>query len=189
MGRGRDRQCPPSGDDPDALFGAANCDVVGLNCGNLRDGRLIYRRQKTIRSPEGIEINIPVHSYLAQTVALVAGDGFTFLQTARGRSRPMKGLGSSMRKGCDKAGLPLCSSHALRKAICRRVAEAGGTAHAIMSVSGHISLKDAQRYCEAFGRKEMATHAMACLPHGAEQEPNLANHPERFANTAAKDMK
>ncbi|SDL09092.1 tyrosine-type recombinase/integrase [Paracoccus chinensis] len=168
--------------------GAAKCDAVKLGRGNIRDGRLVYRRNKTRRNPEGIEVNIPIHPYLAETLAHVPPDAFTFLQTKDGLSRSVKGLGTSMRKWCDKAGLPLCSSHGLRKAICRRIAEAGGTAFAIMSVSGHISLKEAQKYCEEFGRKGMADSAIASLPGGANGEQKLTNHPARFVEKSRKRL-
>ncbi len=169
--------------------GAAKCDAVKLGRGNIRDGRLVYRRNKTRKNPDGIEVNIPLHPYLAETLARVSADAFTFLQTEGGLSRSVKGLGTSMRKWCDKAGLPLCSSHGLRKAICRRIAEAGGTAFAIMSVSGHISLKEAQKYCEDFGRKGLADSAIASLPGGANGEQKLTNHPARFVKKTAKVLK
>lgn len=169
--------------------GAAKCDAVKMGRGNIRDGRLIYRRNKTRRNPEGIEVNIPIHPYLVETLAHVPSDAFTLLQTENGLSRSVKGLGSSMRKWCDKAGLALCSSHGLRKAICRRIAEAGGTAFQIMSVSGHISLKEAQKYCEEFGRKALADTAIASLPGGANGEQKLTNHPARFVKKSDKGLK
>lgn len=169
--------------------GAAKCDAVKLGRGNIRDGRLVYRRNKTRKNPEGIEVNIPLHPYLVETLEHLPPHAFTFLQTENGMSRSVKGLGSSMRKWCDKAGLTLCSSHGLRKAICRRIADAGGSAPAIMSVSGHISLKEAQKYCEEFGRKGLADSAIASLPGGANGERKLTNHPARFVNKSNKVLK
>ena len=44
------------------------------------------------------------------------------------------------------AGLPIdCQPHGLRKAAGRRLAEAGCTAHEIMSVLGHKTLSEAER--------------------------------------------
>lgn len=88
-------------------------------------------------------------------------------------------------RSCDR----LCSAHGLRKAICRRIAEAGGKPHEIMSVSGHISLAEAQRYSESFGRKGLADSAIARLPHGAKPEQNLVNHPARFARKSDNTLK
>lgn len=169
--------------------GAAKCDAVKLGRGNIRDGRIVYRRRKTKKSPEGFEVNIPVHPYLAETLALVAPDAFTFLQSEIGQARSPKGLGSSMRKWCDKAGLPLCSSHGLRKAICRRIAEVEGDVFKVMAVSGHTDIKEAQKYCERFNRKGKANSAIAGLPGGAEREQNLTNHPARFVRSAINAMK
>lgn len=169
--------------------GAAKCDAVQLGRGNVRDGVLSYRRKKTRKNPDGILVEIPVHPFLAEALSHVQQIAFTYLATENGLPRSVAGLGSSMRRWCDKAKLPLCSSHGLRKAICRRIAEAGGTAPQIMSVSGHISLKEAQRYCAAFGRKKMAEGAIALLPHGSNAEQNLANHPARFVSFPAKSLK
>lgn len=169
--------------------GAAKCDAVKLGRGNIRDGRIVYRRRKTKKNPEGFEVNIPVHPYLAETLALVAPDAFTFLQSEIGQARSPKGLGSSMRKWCDKAGLPLCSSHGLRKAICRRIAEVEGDVFKVMAVSGHTDIKEAQKYCERFNRKGKADSAIAGLPGGAESEQNLTNHPTRFVKSTINIMK
>jgi hypothetical protein len=92
-----------------------------------------------------------------------------------------------MRKWCDMAGLPLCSSHRLPKAICRRIAEANGTPHEIMAVSGHVTLAMAQKYCETFGRRDMADSAFSRLI-GANVEQNLTNHPERFVRKSPKTL-
>lgn len=158
--------------------GASKVDAVKLGQANIIGGRLVYRRQKTRKNPSGIEVDIPIHYDLAAALEHCQGK-FTFLETGYGKSRSRNGLGTSMRKWCDKANLPLCSSHGLRKAICRRIAEAGGTVHEIMSVSGHVTVSEAQRYCETFGRKSLADSAFAKLS-STKIEQNLTNHPKRF---------
>lgn len=167
--------------------GAAKVDAVKLGKASVKDGRIVYRRQKTRKNPGGIEVNIPIHPDLAQALALTR-DRFTFLETAHGKARSRKGLGTSMRKWCDKAGLPLCSSHGLRKAICRRIAEAEGTPHEIMSVSGHVTMSEAQRYCETFGRKGLSDSAFAKMGR-TNPEQNLTNFPTRFVKSNDKTMK
>ena len=87
-----------------------------------------------------------------------------------------------MRKWCHKAGLPLCSSHGLRKAICRRIAETEGDVFKVMAVSGHTYMREAQKYCEQFGRKSKADPAILSLPDGAKIEDKVTNHPARFVN-------
>ncbi len=169
--------------------GAAKCDAVRIGKGHIRDGRIVYRRRKTKKNPDGFEVNIPIHSYLAETLSHVPADAFTFLETANGRARTAAGLGSSMRKWCDKAGLPNCSSHGLRKAICRRIAEIEGDVFKVMAVSGHHDLKEAQKYIDKYNRKAKADSAIESLPSGGNQERNLANHPARFAKKSHSDMK
>jgi integrase len=169
--------------------GAARVDAVKLGRGNVKDGRLDYRRQKTRKNPKGILVNIPVHPALAEVLELVPAHAFTFLQTAHGKARTASGLGTRMREWCDAAGLPLCSSHGLRKAICRRLAEAGATAPEIMSVSGHTTLAEVQRYIDAFGRQNAADVAFSKLSGGPKPEQSVTNHPARFVKPDAKPLK
>ena len=63
-------------------------------------------------------------------------------------------------RGLERAGLPHCSAHGLRKAAARRLAEAGCSAHEIMSITGHQSLKEVERYTREAGRRNLADSAM-----------------------------
>jgi hypothetical protein len=49
----------------------------------------------------------------------------------------------------------------LRKAACRRLAEAGCSANEIASISGHTTLKEVARYTKAVDQARMARNAMA----------------------------
>lgn len=167
--------------------GASKVDAVKLGPSNVKDGRIEYRRQKTKKNPSGILVSIPIHPDLEEALEQKVAT-FTFLETGHGNARSRKGLGSSMRKWCDKAGLPMCSSHGLRKAICRRIAEAGGTPFEIMSVSGQVTLAMAQKYCETFGRRDLADSAFHKL-NGTNAEQNLTNHPARFVKKTGKQLK
>jgi integrase len=166
--------------------GAAKVDAVKLGPANVKDGRIEYRRQKTKKNPSGILISLPIHPALATALA-ARPVTFTYLETAHNKARSCNGLGTSMRKWCDMAGLPLCSSHGLRKAICRRIAEANGTPHEIMAVSGHVTLAMAQKYCETFGRRDMADSAFSRLV-GTKAEQTLTNHPARFVKKSPKTL-
>lgn len=68
-----------------------------------------------------------------------------------------------MRAWCDKADLPNCTSHGLRKAIARRLAEAGAPPHEIMAVTGHATLAEVTRYTRDANRPNMADGAMTRL--------------------------
>jgi site-specific recombinase XerD len=88
----------------------------------------------------------------------------TFLHTRDGTPRSPNGLGGDFRRWCDAAGLPAhCSLHGLRKAGARRLAEAGASAKEIMSVTGHRTLSEVQRYIDRADKAKLAESAIAKL--------------------------
>lgn len=142
--------------------GASRSDVVKLGPDNIENGRISYRRKKMERR-DGVLIDIPIHPDLDRRLARLTPSPETFLQTEAGTPRTPAGLGTKMREWCNKAKLPNCSSHGLRKACARRLAEAGATAHEIASVTGHRTLAEVQRYTEAAERAGLADNAMEKL--------------------------
>lgn len=163
--------------------GASRADVVRLGRTNLEAApegtRIEYRRQK-MNKRAGVLISIPLHPDLAEVIDALPAT-FTFLQTAQGRARSPDGLGNSVRKWCNAAGLSECSAHGLRKACARRLAEAGATSHEIMAVTGHKSLAEAERYTAEFDRAGSADKGMAKLISRPNGEQRVANLPSRFA--------
>jgi integrase len=68
------------------------------------------------------------------------------------------------RDRCNEAGLPEhCAAHGLRKAACRRLAEAGCSANVIASISGHTTLTEVARYTKAADQERMAREGMAAI--------------------------
>ena len=161
--------------------GAARVDAVKLGPENIRNGKIEYKRQKTRRSG-GVLVSIPIHPDLAEVLARLPTDR-PFLATLKGKERSAGGLGNLMQSWTEKAKLPHCSAHGLRKACARRLAEAGATAHEIGAVTGHKTLALVQRYTEAAGRGGMADSAMEKLISRPNGERNLANLSERFVNS------
>jgi len=97
----------------------------------------------------------------------------TFLVTEYDRSFSPAGFTNKFRDWCSEAGLPKgLSPHGLRKAMCRRLAEAGSTPHEIMAISGHKSLTEVTRYTEAANRLRLAGDAMRTV---AEVERRTRN--------------
>jgi integrase len=139
--------------------GQRRSDVVRLGRQHLRDGLLHLRQQKT-----GAVLAIPVHPALVEILSATPTNNLTFLVTRDGSPFTPAGFGNHFREWCDKAGLPKeCSAHGLRKAACRRLAEAGCSALEIMAISGHTSLREVQRYCAAADQARMARSAMASV--------------------------
>jgi integrase len=165
--------------------GAARSDAVMLGWGTVKDGRISYRRIKTRRRSD-VVVNIPIHPDLAEALEMLPRDAFTFLQTQQGKSRSRDGLGNAMRRWCDAAGLHACTSHGLRKACARRLAEAGATPHEIQAVTGHSTLVEVERYTRAADRSGLADSGFEKLDTWSKREQVVANHPKRFAKKDGK---
>jgi integrase len=132
-------------------------DVVRLGRGHVRDGAIHMTQQKT-----GKQVTIPVTSALAEAINTAApSEHVVFLLNERSRAFTAHAFSKWFVKQCRRAGLDKgLSAHGLRKASCRRLAEAGCTPHEIMSISGHVSLKEVTRYTEAADRMRLARNAM-----------------------------
>jgi integrase len=126
---------------------------------------LSIRQQKT-----GTEVVIPVHGNLQASLDAAQTGEMVFLLTSQGRAFTANGFGNFFRDAVESAGLRGLSAHGLRKAACRRLAEAGCSAHEIMSISGHVSLREVQRYTMAANREQMARSAFQKL--GTSQNKN-----------------
>ena len=139
--------------------GCRRGDVVALGRQHIRNGRLAYTQNKN-RHRKPVTLSIPVHRDLQKVIDASPSSHLTFLVTEFGKQFSVAGFGNWMRGRCDEAGLPDLSSHGLRKAISRRMAEAKKTPHEIMSVTGHRTLSEVERYTKAASQKQLATTAM-----------------------------
>lgn len=172
--------------------GAARIDAVKLGWFNIKatpeGDRLQYTRQKTGRMRNPVLISLPVVPELRAVLDTLPKDAGTFLQTAVGKQRSAKALTGDMRRWCDAAGLPECTPHGLRKAIARRMADAGAAPHMIMAVTGHKTLSEVQRYTEAADRGHLGTAGMALISR-TEQGQTLANALENSPSATGKVLK
>jgi integrase len=151
--------------------------VIRMGAQHIRNGALHVRQEKT-----RAELVIPVHPDLAAVIAAAPRDHLTFVTTRQGG--PFQGSAFSrwFREQCDKAGLPHCSAHGLRKAAARRLAEAGCTAHEIGAITGHASLTELVRYTRAADQKRLAEAAMT------KTRTSSGKPRERFANNLKKSF-
>ena len=134
----------------------ARVDVVGIGPQHNRGGEIVLRRQKTGRARQ-----IPLHQELRKVLDATPGQHLTYLVTENGKPFTAAGFGNWFRQRCDEAGLSHCSAHGLRKAACRRLAEAGCTAHQIAAISGHLTLREVERYTKAVDQVHLARQAFA----------------------------
>lgn len=133
-------------------------DIVRMSQNDVRNGHIRVSQHKT-----GTMLEIPLHPELARIIQETKTVGRkTYLVTQYGESFSVAGITNWFRDRCNEAGLPVgLSLHGLRKAACRRLAEAGCTEQQIMSISGHRNSREVQIYVEAANKKRMATDAMA----------------------------
>jgi integrase len=124
-------------------------DVVRLGWEHVEDGIIHICPRKTEKTT-GVILHIPIHPELAKLLEMIPRSQPTFLRTTWRRQFTPPNLTVWFAKVCKAAGLPKgWSIHGLRKACCRRLAESGCTVHEIMSVSGHTTLKEVERYTKA----------------------------------------
>jgi integrase len=135
-----------------------DCDDEHLRALGVRN-ILPLRQQKT-----GTPVKVPIHPELQMILDETPSEHLTFIVNAWGKPFTPGAFSNWFREQCDAAGLPkICSAHGLRKAACRRLAEAGCTVHEIMGISGHTSLKEVERYTKEVERSRLANRAMATV--------------------------
>jgi hypothetical protein len=69
--------------------------------------------------------------------------------TRTGAPLTAAGFGNHFRDWCNEAGLPQCRHIGLRKAICRRLAEAGCSSLQIAAITGHKTSRLVDHYTAA----------------------------------------
>jgi integrase len=161
-------------------------DVIHMGKQHVREGAILVRQSKT-----GTTLTIPIHPHLKAAIDAAPSGQLPFLVTSFGKPFTSAGFGNWFRDQCNAAGLPNgTSAHGLRKAACRRLAEAGCSANIIAAISGHTSLREVQRYTAAAEQKRLAEAGMALMTAAVPSgEHLLANPSERVAKSASKSLK
>jgi len=139
--------------------GQRRSDIVTLGRQHIKEGRLEFTQHKN-RKSKPVQLSIPILPELQRIMDASPCGDLTFLVTEYGKPYSVDGFGNWFRRVCDKAGLENCSAHGLRKAAATRLAEIGCTDHEIMSITGHRTLKELQRYTEAARQKVLAGNAI-----------------------------
>ena len=134
-------------------------DVVRMGPGMLKADVMTLRQKKT-----GTLVRIPLDPRLAQIIAASQCGEMVYLVTNRKGSYSGSALGYAFRQWCDMAGLPKeAVMHGLRKAWCRRAAEAGLSEAAIRSISGHKTSREVDRYIKMLDQEKLARQAIAAV--------------------------
>jgi integrase len=145
--------------------GAARVDLVALGWHSIDADRIRYRRHKT-----EVLVDLPILPELADVLETIPRDRMTFLETRNCTLRSDKGLTGDMARWVREAGLGApdrygrgLTLHGLRKALGRRLAEAGCSPHMVMAALGHESIASAQVYTKAYDRARAADSGFEML--------------------------
>lgn len=150
-------------------------DVVTMGRQHVRDGVMTFTQEKTRKRME-----LPILSELQRVIDASQTGDLTYIVTSFGKPYTAAGFGNWFRVQCDKAGLPQCSAHGLRKARATRLADLGFTTHQIAAWTGHDSLPEVQRYTKAADQKRLAGQVRDQIENS---NPNLsprASHPSEI---------
>lgn len=126
-------------------------DIVTMGRQHVKNRWMKFTQQKT-----GKAMEIPVLNELERIINNSKTGDLTYLITAYGKPHTPNGFGTWFRKVCNKAGLPHCSAHGIRKAAAARLAELGCTTLEIMSITGHTTLAEVERYTKSAQQKQLA---------------------------------
>jgi integrase len=131
-------------------------DVLRMGRQHVRNGMLAVRQQKT-----GAALHLPLRQELRAIIEATPGDHLTFLITKSGKPYNGNDFSDQFRQWCEEAGLSdACTFHGLRASGCTVLADAGCTAHEIAAWSGHMTLKEVERYTKAADQKRLAASAL-----------------------------
>jgi integrase len=155
-----------------ALFtGLRRSDLHRIGRQHVTGDKISIRTEKT-----GALVQVPIFAGLRASLDATEGADLAFLATSLGK--PFKSgasLGAWFGRACKAAKVP-GRLHGLRKAGATIAADAGASAHQLMSMYGWQRLSEAERYTTQANRQRMAAVpaeqiANAIAPHPSPERP------------------
>lgn len=132
--------------------GQRSSDVCRMGAQHVRGGVIRVTQQKT-----GAVLELVLQQSTRAEIARHP-TSLVFIRTAHENPFSVKGFQKWFSNAATLAGLPHCSSHGLRKARARMLAERGATTEQIKSVTGHTTDAEVNRYVRAASQKRIQTH-------------------------------
>lgn len=132
-------------------------DVIRLGRQHIHNGTITLRQRKT-----GAALALPIRPELQRIIDATPSGQMTFLVTDTGRQWRSTYFSDRFRQWCNEAGLPReCTFHGLRVTGCTVLADAGCNTHEIAAWSGHMTLKEVERYTRGYDQRRLAVAALA----------------------------
>jgi len=153
--------------------GQRSSDLRKMRVDDIKDGWITVRQSKT-----GELVELPLHPALQADLEAFPPKGDHLISRPDGRPYSDGVLSKKVKAALRAAGIPDDRKlHGLRKATCRRLAEAGCSERQIMSVSGHRSPQMVSTYVRQADQRLLAMQAMGKLTpaKAALSNPVLSN--------------
>lgn len=139
-------------------------DAARISRADIKNNAIKVVQEKTAEDDEDV-LWIEMHPALVRAIQAGPSNGLRLIGDKNGRPIKGRALSDIIRLAADAASLPRkCVAHGLRKAACRRLAEAGCSAHEIAAISGHKSLTEIERYTARASRGKLSKSAVGKLP-------------------------
>jgi integrase len=130
-------------------------DIRCLGQQHVRNGELTFKQSKT-----GVRLTLPIVQELKTVLDATPSGHMTFLVNDSGGQYSGARFSDQFRQWSNQAGLPReCTFHGLRVTGCTRLADAGYSVHQIAAWSGHMTLKEVERYTKGANQKRLAQSA------------------------------
>lgn len=142
--------------------GQRRSDVVLFGRQHIRNGQMQFTQQKN-RNRKPVTLTIPVLLQLQAIIDASDCKHLTFLISSHGKPFTNDGFSHRFRTWCDRAGLPQCTAHGLRKAGAVLAAHNGATTHQLMAIFGWRNINQAEVYTRAASQQKMAHEGMHLL--------------------------
>lgn len=137
--------------------GQRRSDIVLFGKQHERDGWLRFTQQKNKRN-NPVYLEIPIRPELRAILDASPLGDMVYLVNDLGKPFTANGFGNWFRDRCIEADVP-GRAHGLRKACATRLADNGATAHEIMAITGHKTIKEVERYTRAASQRRLAESA------------------------------
>ncbi|WP_371179786.1 tyrosine-type recombinase/integrase [Chelativorans sp. J32] len=162
--------------------GLRRADAVRVGWKHVVDDRI-----EIVASKTGVNLSIPIHEELWRFIKDRPRTDPTFIITAYGQSRSEKAFTGFITDAARDAGIEgQASPHGLRKAACRRLADAGASAHEIMAITGHTKIEEILTYTKAAEQKRLSQAAMVKM--ASVFDIKLPNPDTRLGKTADNSL-
>ncbi|OWV52181.1 integrase [Mameliella alba] len=138
--------------------GASRADIARLTWGNVKGGKIAYRRGKT-----GVAGEYTILPELAEELVHCPRDVMLLVHHGEGRAYKPETLGNWFKDQCRAAGLAHCTLHGIRKGQATRIVNWGGTPDEVMAYLAHKTNAEGVTYTKKANRGRLADSALSRL--------------------------